>query len=575
MRMRRHQVVTISEQTDRHFFRRFEHLLQVRRFVSAWLFVAVLLLGTSFTQIYSLGHYYQSLQPERGGMYTEGVIGAFTNANPIYAATLADRTVSKLLFSGLLTYDTNNQLVGDLAESWTADARGQSYTVTLRPNIVWHDGRSVTSEDVVFTYTVIQNPDAQSPLNQSWQNVKVEAVDTRTVKFTLTNPLASFPHAMTNGIVPKHILGDTAMLDLRTSPFNTSRPIGSGPFLWQDVSILGSTSDQREEVVMTAANKQYHLGQPKLDNFAVHAFRTPERMLESYNNHELHAMVGLNQEPEGAKEQMNALNFRQTAAVMAFFKNTAPPFTEKVVRQALVQAIDTDAVRKQLGYPARAVQSPFLKGQLGYDATVTQLVPNVVNTQSLLASAGYVAGPKGVLEKAGQPLAFSVTAEDTPENRRVAVVLQRQWQQVGADVRLLFLTASELQVGLATHDYDVLLRGISIGVDPDVFVYWHSNQADIAAPGRLNFSEYKSKAADESLELGRTRTDASLRAAKYKPFLTSWRDDAPALGLYQPRFLYITRQPVYGLESRTVSNASDRLNNVQDWMIRRVKTAVE
>lgn len=573
--MRRHQVVTIGEQTDRHFFRRFERLIKVRRFVAAWLTLIVLLVGASVAQNYSLSGYYQTLQPAPGGMYTEGVMGTFTNASPLYASTLVDRTVSRLIFSGLMTYDTNNQLVGDLAESWTSDARGQVYTVVLKPNVKWHDGRAVTSDDVVFTYGVIQNPDAQSPLNQSWQGVKVEAVDARTVKFTLTNPLASFPYSLTNGIVPKHILGNTSMIDMRSSPFNTARPVGSGAFRWQDVTVLGTTSENREELVMLAANEAYHAGRPKLDNFAVHTFRTQDRMRESYNNRELQAMVGLTEEPPVTTEQIQTLGFSQTAAVMAFFKTTSPQFSDKSVRQALVKAIDTTAVRNQLGYSARIVDEPLLRGQVGYDVASRQFSYDIAGAKSQLTSTGYTPGPRGVLQKNGQPLGFTLTAEDTPENVRVAKNLQQQWKKVGVATELRLLTASELQVALASHDYEALLRGISIGVDPDVFVYWHSSQADIASSGKLNFSEYKSSAVDEALALGRTRTDNSLRAAKYKPFLSTWRDDAPALGLYQPRFLYITRQPVYGLDGRTINNASDRLNNVHEWMIRRVKTTVE
>lgn len=575
VRMRKHQVTALGEHTDRHFFRRFERLFDVRRFVAAWTTLIVLLIVCSAGQLYSLSHYYQTLQPAPGGMYTEGVMGAFTNANPIYASTLVDRTVSRLVFSGLLTYDTRNQLVGDLAESWTSDARGQIYTVVLRPHAVWQDGRPVTSDDVVFTYKVIQNPDAQSPLNASWQGVKVEALDTRTVRFTLTNPLASFPYSLTNGIVPKHILGDTEMVAMRTSPFNTVRPVGAGPFRWQDVTVLGTATDNREELVMLAANEKFYKGRPKLDNFAVHAFRDEERMIESYNNRELQAMVGLNQESPKVTEQANAINFTQTAATMAFFKTSAPQFTNKAVRQALVQSVDTTITRNQLGYSARVVDEPLLRGQLGYDAALKQLPYDVAAAKNALVNAGYTAGPRGILQKDGQPLSFTITAENTPENARVAKNLQQQWRAVGANVQISLLSAAELQVGLATHDYDVLLRAISVGVDPDVFAYWHSSQANITSQGRLNFSEYKSNTVDEALGLGRTRTDPALRAAKYKPFLAAWKDDAPALAIYQPRFLYITRQPVYGLETHSLNSASDRLNNVQDWMIRRVKTTVE
>jgi hypothetical protein len=80
-------------------------------------------------------------------------------------------------------------------------------------------------------------------------------------------------------------------------------------------------------------------------------------------------------------------------------------------------------------------------------------------------------------------------------------------------------------------------------------------------------SEYKSSQADEALEAGRTRFDPALRAIKYEPFLQAWQTDAPALGLYQPRFLYITREPVSGLTEQSINSAADRFDNVVNWEI--------
>ena len=78
---------------------------------------------------------------------------------------------------------------------------------------------------------------------------------------------------------------------------------------------------------------------------------------------------------------------------------------------------------------------------------------------------------------------------------------------------------------------------------------WHSSQADVRAENRLNLSEYQSDEVDQSLESGRTRIDPKLRAVKYEPFLEAWREDAPALALYQPQYLYIVRGNVDGLNT--------------------------
>jgi len=114
------------------------------------------------------------------------------------------------------------------------------------------------------------------------------------------------------------------------------------------------------------------------------------------------------------------------------------------------------------------------------------------------------------------------------------------------------------------HSYDILLYGISIGSDPDVYAYWHSSQAKA---GRFNLSEYKSATADVSLESGRTRPDRELRAAKYKPLLESWRADVPAIALYQPPTFYATRTPIFGYDPVRLNTVSDRFYNVHEWQI--------
>src|SRR5262249_17445050 len=156
---------------------------------------------------------------------TEGIAGNFTTANPLYAVSDVDTSVSRLIFASLLTYDKDDRLTGDLAESWHADSTGKIYTVRLRPRLKWHDDVALTSADVVFTYQMIQTSDAQSPLYSSWRGVAVTAPDARTVVFKLPNPLSSFPTGLTNGIIPRHVLQRVDPADLRSATFNTTEPI--------------------------------------------------------------------------------------------------------------------------------------------------------------------------------------------------------------------------------------------------------------------------------------------------------------------------------------------------------------
>ena len=82
-----------------------------------------------------------------------------------------------------------------------------------------------------------------------------------------------------------------------------------------------------------------------------------------------------------------------------------------------------------------------------------------------------------------------------------------------------------------------------------------------------NLSEYKNTEADTALSAGRTRLDPVLRRVKYAPFLAAWQTDVPAVGLYQPRDLYITNGTVFGLTTSNINSSADRYNNVNNWEI--------
>lgn len=566
--------VQTEEHLERHLFRRLSRLYQVRRFIAAWLLLIIALMTGIVLQTRALSGYYQTLAPAPGGTYTEGIIGSFTNANPLYASGSVDGAVSKLLFSSLLTYDQNNQLTGDLAESWEVDESELVYTVRLRKDVKWHDGRPLTAADVMYTYQIIQNPDAKSPLQTSWMGIKLSQPDDYTVVFTLPNVLSSFPYALTNGIVPKHLLESTAVGQLRSSRFNTAEPVGSGPFKWDAVEVVGMDAQSRQERVGLVANQDYYKGAPKLQRFVVRSFRDEKQLIQSFKAQELDAMVGLNTLPDEVKAlaEVQDYNIPLTGEVLVFFKTSMEVLQDSKVRQALVKAVDTKEIIRGLDHPVIPVNSPLLESQLGYDKNLVQHPTNVAEANALLDAAGWVRTGDGVRQKDGKPLAFTLYAQSTGEYTYVTQQLQRYWRDIGVDLEVALRADSELQTAVALHAYDALLYGISVGNDPDVFAYWHSSQADPRAATRLNLSEYKSAAADRALEAGRTRTENNLRAAKYRPFLEAWRNDAPALGLYQPRFLYVTRGEVYGFQPNLLNNAIERYNNVEAWMIREVKT---
>lgn len=564
-------------QLERYVLRRVSRLMTVRRFVLTWVALLALILVALFVQSRQLLPYYQEVRAVPGGTFREGVLGSFTNANPLYASGSVDGAVSKLVFSSLFKYDEFNVLVGDLATHYEVDEEGTTYTVYLRDDVYWHDGEHFTAEDVVFTYQTISNPDARSPLFSSWRDTTVEAVDDYTVTFQLPSPFVAFSLAMTNGIVPQHVLEQESPSQLRSSTFNSVSPVGTGPFEWDTLEVVGLAQDDREERIALDAYADYHGGQPKLDRFIVRTFRSEDRLVDSFIERDVDAIAGLD---SYAHEELIEGDYSRyavplTGQVGVFFKTNTSVLAERDIRQALVHAIDRGAVLEKIDGPVIKTDSPLLPIHQGYDQEITQLPYDRERATELLDEAGWQMGEAGVRFKDGQELSFSLVVINSAETRTATQSLQQQWSEIGVEVDVTLQDEDDLRTTIANHDFMALMHGISIGSDPDVFAFWHSSQADILADDRLNFSEYSSDVADAALESGRTRSDDELRSVKYKPFLEAWREDAPALMLYQPRFIYVAHNDIYGFEPILMNASTDRMYSAHEWMSRQQRVDKE
>lgn len=579
LRRRQKNALVLSQQADQQIenllIRRFDRLMSVRRFVMLWTALLLILIFSSIFEARNLSSYYQSLQPVPGGLYTEGIIGNYTNANPLYATGAADTAVSRLVFSGLFKYNSDNELVGDLANDYKLSPSQTRYTIHLKHGLKWQDDYPISAADVVFTYKTIQNIESQSPLYSSWQGITVSKLDDYTVNFDLPNALSAFPYSLTNGIIPEHILRDIPPEQLRSAPFNT-QPVGSGPFEWKFVEVTGSTPQDREQRISLAANKNYQGGRPKLDGFNLITFADEQRMISSFKNKQISAMSGLENVPDSLSKDIRVYNTPLTTEVAAFFNISHNPLDDANVRKALILGTNRTRIPLLFDQPVRLADSPLLKGQLGYDKSLIEPGYDINAANQMLDQAGWTRGADGIRTKNGKPLAFVLAAQDTPNYSKAAQFLLQSWTKLGVKAQVSYYGRDELQGSvIANHDYDALLYGVSVGVDPDVYAYWDSSQASITSQGHLNLSEYKSSAADQAIEGGRTRADPAIRAVKYKTFLTQWMKDLPAMPLYQPNYLYITRGRVFNYERKSANSPADMYYGVNQWMVRQKRQDIK
>ncbi|MBU0647842.1 hypothetical protein KJ855_01535 [Patescibacteria group bacterium] len=193
-------------------------------------------------------HYYLShteVVPKSGGTMIEGIAGQPEMINPILSQTNdVDRDLVQLLFSGLLTYDQDHNLVGDLADSWEISEDEKVYTVHLRDRLYWHDGDDLTADDVVLTFHLIQHEQYHGTLADNWRDVAVEKIDDHTIKFTLPEIFSPFLVNLTTGILPYHIFADADPAKIHEMEDYNSQPIGNGPYKISKIKV-----DMKDNIV--------------------------------------------------------------------------------------------------------------------------------------------------------------------------------------------------------------------------------------------------------------------------------------------------------------------------------------
>ena len=126
---------------------------------------------------------------------------------PILASDSASSDICGFVFNGLVKYDKEVKVVGDLAETWDILQDGLVIVFHLRKNVKWHDGEPFTARDVEFTYKKLIDPKVKTPYSGDFERIKsLEILDDYTVKVTYKEPFAPALASWGMWIMPEHLL---------------------------------------------------------------------------------------------------------------------------------------------------------------------------------------------------------------------------------------------------------------------------------------------------------------------------------------------------------------------------------
>jgi len=487
-------------------------------------------------------------KPAYGDTYIEALQGNISGLIPNVLSDGPSFEVGSLIYNGLVKYDKDLNLVGELAQSWQYSRDCLDLTFKLRPNVRWHDNQPFTAADVIFTYETMINPKTPTAYGGDFKAVEsVVAPDPYTVHVRYKHPSAKALQSWSIWMLPKHLLESYAREGkLREAPQNRANPVGTGPYRFSEW--------KPGEKVVLVANSDYFEGRPYIS-------RVVYRIIPSSATTFLELKA---KGVDGAK--LTALQFKRQTEYPAFRKAYTkyqyaanvyvylglnlrdPRFADRRVRQAFAHAINKreliDGVRLGL---AREATGPYKPGTWQYNPNVRTYPYDLAQARALLADAGWTEkDPDGVLLKNGQPFKFELlTAQGSDEGRKVAEIIQASLKDLGVNVEIRVIEwAALLKEYIKKRNFEAMILAWGITPDPDQFDIWHSSKT---SPDELNRIGYANPEVDGLLEKGRSTCVEAERKQYYDRLQVVLAEDQPIVFLYFRDGLPVVSSRVRGI----------------------------
>jgi len=259
------------------------------------------------------------IAPGNGGVYKEAVVGEYKYFSPILASSDAEKSTSKLLFSGMVKFDKDNNVLPDLADKWEVSADGLKYKFYLKNNVKFHDGQKLTADDVVFTVNKIKDPSLKSPLYSAWADVNVSAENDYTVVFDLPRAYGPFIYSCDFGVLPSHISDDQF----------SKKVVGTGPYKFDN----SKTKDGKITNIYLEKNDKYFNGAPLINKVELDFFKDADQAKEAFESDQsMTALSGAISNADGVKNW----NFETTKRLGLIFNLRKDNLKDKSFRQKVL-----------------------------------------------------------------------------------------------------------------------------------------------------------------------------------------------------------------------------------------------
>ena len=480
--------------------------------------------------------------PAYGDAIVEGSIGDVSGFLTAVTTDASSHEAAGYVFNGLVRYDKDLRLEGELAESWEISPDGKKFTFHLRKGVKWHDGAPFTSDDVMFTYRRMIDPRTPTAYGEDFKQVKrAAAPDPHTFVVEYARPFAPALASWGMHVLPKHLLEKYP--DISKSPLN-KKPVGTGPFRFVEW--------KTGEKVVFDTSPDYFEGKPFIARVITRVIPDQATMFLELKSGGVDTM-GLTppqyvRQTETAEFRKSFNRYKYTASAYTYlgFRLSHPFFKDRRVRQAIAHAADKkaliDGVLLGLGQEATG---PYKPGTWAYNPNVRKYPHDPLIAKALLAEAGWKE-KDGVLVKDGQPFEFTVHTNAGNEARaKTAAILQQNLAAVGIRMKIRTVEwAAFINEVIDKRKFDAVILGWNITPDPDQFDIWHSSKT---GPKELNHIGFANPEVDRLLDEGRRTFDLEKRKKAYFRFQEILAEEQPYVFLYVPEALPVVHNRFHGI----------------------------
>jgi peptide/nickel transport system substrate-binding protein len=463
---------------------------------------------------------------QRGGTLNAAWAQTPVGLDPHTISAMSSFQVLENVLDTLVTLDSDLNIVPSLAKSWSVSDDHLTWTFELRDDVLFSNGRPMTAEDVVYTFTRMLDPATGS--GNAWMLAgvtDVSAQDEHTVTFTLDEPnpglLGKLAMNKAVGIIAQESVEDGTI----------NNPIGTGPFVVTDFQPGVGVQLERNE-------HHWREGLPYLEgvNIRIIADDTVRNTALISGDVDWVFSVPL-QTVERLQEQDDIVVDSVPAGAYYYIglNLNREPLKDPRVRQAIAHAINRENIVQAATFgQAEATQDPIPSSSAWhYGYAPYEHDPD--RARELLAEAGYADGFE---------LEIMPTTE-LEETVRMAQVIQADLAQVGIRATIRTLEWAEWLEEQGAGNYDTYVLSWNGLIDPDDYFY-----AQHRTGAGFNVTGYSNPEVDALLDQGRRTQDPEERRAIYEQVNQMIVDDAPYIYLYNPLNIQAYRPYVQGYEAR-------------------------